>query len=72
MRGRCAPASGLRAAGYRELPIEAEHVLPVAGLPSHHADPFDRLLLAQADAEGMTLLTHDTAVAAYGEPARFV
>jgi len=64
--------SGLRAAGYQELPIEAEHVLPVAGLPPHHSDPFDRLLVAQASAEGMTLLTHDRAVASYGQPVLLV
>jgi PIN domain nuclease of toxin-antitoxin system len=64
--------SGLRAARYRELPVDAEHVLPVASLPPHHADPFDRLLVAQAAVEGMTLLTHDLAVASYGVPVRYV
>jgi PIN domain nuclease of toxin-antitoxin system len=47
------------------LPIEHVHVLRVAELPAHHADPFDRLLIAQAQIERMTLLTADPAIAAY-------
>jgi PIN domain nuclease of toxin-antitoxin system len=44
----------------------------VAGLPSIHKDPFDRLLVAQATAEGMTLLTADANVALYPGPVRKV
>lgn len=58
--------------GYRELPITAAHVLEVANLPAVHADPFDRLMLAQARSEGLTLLTTDAALARYGSPVRRV
>jgi PIN domain nuclease of toxin-antitoxin system len=51
--------------GYTELPITAEHALKVNSLPLLHKDPFDRMLLAQARAEGMQLLTADAAVSQY-------
>ena len=51
--------------GYIELPITSEHTAGVASLPNHHKDPFDRLLVAQATVEGITLLTNDANVAAY-------
>ena len=57
---------GLLENGYAQLSITAGHVLAVAGLVPRHKDPFDRLLLAQAAAEGLTLVTTDKAVAAYG------
>ena len=47
------------------LPIEHGHALRVAGLPPHHRDPFDRLLVAQAEAEGLSILTADPAIRAY-------
>jgi PIN domain nuclease of toxin-antitoxin system len=47
------------------LPVEHRHALAVATLPFHHRDPFDRLLVAQAVAEGATVLTADAAFAAY-------
>ena len=56
----------LEANGVRWLAIGLEHCAGVATLPFHHRDPFDRLLIAQAKAEGMTLLTADQAFAAYG------
>ena len=43
-----------------------EHAYAVADLPPHHADPFDRLLVAQAQYEGMTILTADPLVEQYG------
>jgi PIN domain nuclease of toxin-antitoxin system len=43
--------------GYRELNVTSDHVLHVASLPKLHKDPFDRLLIAQAESEGFTLLT---------------
>ncbi len=52
--------------GYHRLDVTLEHVLAVAELPSHHGDPFDRLLIAQARTEGLTLVTADAAFAAYG------
>jgi PIN domain nuclease of toxin-antitoxin system len=56
-----------QAAGYRILPVEAEHVVAVEELPPHHQDPFDRLLVAQALTEPMRLLTHDSTVARYSD-----
>ena len=56
-----------RASGYRFLAIEPEHAMAVANLPSHHQDPFDRLLVAQAQVEPMRLLTADRLVARYSD-----
>jgi PIN domain nuclease of toxin-antitoxin system len=53
--------------GYTELPVTAEHALKVETLPLLHKDPFDRLLLAQARAEGMLLLTVDASILQYQE-----
>lgn len=50
------------------LPITVEHALGVEHLPGHHNDPFDRLLIAQAVAEGLTIVTSDPAFARYGVP----
>jgi PIN domain nuclease of toxin-antitoxin system len=58
--------------GYTELPVTAEHTLRVETLPSLHKDPFDRLLLAQARAEGMLLLTVDASVSQYQESVLFI
>jgi PIN domain nuclease of toxin-antitoxin system len=58
--------------GYRELPIAGEHAIAVEALPLLHKDPFDRLLLAQARVEGLTLLTVDQQLAEYGAPVRLV
>ncbi len=63
---------GLRDHGYTELAITAEHALAVDLLPPIHKDPFDRLLLAQAVMEGITLLTADPIVARYPAPVRSV
>ncbi|MGA9041992.1 MAG: type II toxin-antitoxin system VapC family toxin [Terriglobales bacterium] len=49
----------LTAQGIRSLTITQSHTLKVYELPRHHADPFDRLIIAQAIAEGMTILTAD-------------
>jgi PIN domain nuclease of toxin-antitoxin system len=59
--------AGLFSNGYEELAIEARHVVLVQDLPRFHTDPFDRLLVVQAKAEGMVLLTSDQALAAYGD-----
>lgn len=50
------------------LPITAEHVVATRDLPLHHGDPFDRLLIAQARIERLTLVTHDDAFKPYGVP----
>lgn len=51
--------------GLRMLGLTADHGLAVAGLPLHHRDPFDRLLIAQARTEGLTLLTADARINDY-------
>lgn len=56
-----------RQARYRLLAVEPEHAAAVEGLPGHHQDPFDRLLVAQALAESMCLVTHDGLVARYSD-----
>ena len=72
------PLSGRQAtgyfqeAGYRVLAITGEHTCEVETLPRHHADPFDRLLVAQARYEPMRLLTHDRQIAQYGECIDYV
>jgi PIN domain nuclease of toxin-antitoxin system len=57
--------SRMERTGVRGLPIEHAHALGVASLPRHHGDPFDRLLVAQAMLEGMTILTADPEIARY-------
>ena len=59
-------------AGWRELPVEAHHVLVVGQLPALHRDPFDRLLLAQAQADGLLLITADQQLAQYPGPVRLM
>lgn len=61
---------GLLDNGYQELPILSEHAVAVDSLPPIHKDPFDRLLIAQATVEGITLLTDDTTVARYPGPVQ--
>ena len=51
--------------GIRVLPITAEHALAAGDLPRHHDDPFDRMLVAQAIAEGFTLITSDRWLGSY-------
>jgi PIN domain nuclease of toxin-antitoxin system len=58
--------------GYIELPITSEHAVSIDSLPDLHKDPFDRLLVAQALTEGITLLTADAQLARYRGPVRKV
>jgi PIN domain nuclease of toxin-antitoxin system len=51
--------------GIHRLPIQDEHALHVLDLPRHHRDPFDRLLVAQAQIEGLALVTSDQELRAY-------
>lgn len=51
-----------------ELPVTVRHAEELARLPLHHADPFDRILIAQARIEGATIVTHDRAFEPYGVP----
>jgi len=53
--------------GYGMLAIAADHAAAVADLPPLHADPFDRIIIAQALSEPLTLLTHDRALGHYGD-----
>lgn len=52
--------------GMQILDVSLEHVLAVDTLGQHHKDPFDRLLIAQADVEGLTVVTNDAIFASYG------
>ena len=63
---------GLLDNGYHELPVGSEHAVAIDSLPPLHKDPFDRLLVAQATVEGITLLTADAWVAQYPGPVRKV
>jgi PIN domain nuclease of toxin-antitoxin system len=56
---------GLLDNGYDELPVTGAHAVALDSLPPLHNDPFDRILLAQAKVEGITLLTSDDRVAQY-------
>ena len=63
---------GLLDNDYTELPITSAHAVFVESLPLIHKDPFDRILVAQATAEGITLLTADSTVARYPGPIELV
>lgn len=63
---------GLLDNGYSELPIRSEHAVAIDTLLPIHKDPFDRILVAQAMIEGITLLTVDPVVADYSGPVRRV
>ena len=54
--------------GLRVLAIRTRHIVSLAGLPDLHKDPFDRILVAQALAEGLTLASKDAILARYGAP----
>ena len=54
--------------GFDLLAVRTDHVARLTSLPFHHRDPFDRLLLAQARAEGMTLVSDDGQFGPYGVP----
>ena len=61
-------STALRQLDLTPLPVTAHHAFRVERLPWHHRDPFDRILVAQADAEGCTLVTADPRLSAYGIP----
>ena len=63
---------GLLQDGFRELPIQVNHVLAVQHLPWIHRDPFDRILVAQAAEERLSLLTADRTLLGYGDGVRWV
>ena len=64
--------NGLIQNDYSELEIRSEHTLAVGSLPPIHKDPFDRILIAQAQVESVTLLTSDNEVAGYPGPIQAV
>jgi PIN domain nuclease of toxin-antitoxin system len=57
--------TGVVDSGFERLLISFAHAERAGGLPVHHSDPFDRMLVAQAQAEGLTLVTHDRRLAPY-------
>ena len=59
-------AAELTGLGFEMLPVSFEHAVAGGALPLHHRDPFDRLLIAQAQIEGLTVITRDGAFAEYG------
>ncbi len=59
-------ADEIEANDFIDLPIKSDHGAAAAILPRHHADPFDRMLIAQAELEGLTIVTRDAAFNAYG------
>ena len=63
---------GLLEHGYVELPVTGAHAVAIDLLPPIHRDPFDRMLVAQAQVEGITLLTADVVVARYPGPIRAI
>ena len=72
---RIAPAILRRALldqGYSEVSVTSDHAVALSSLPPIHKDPFDRILIAQALVEGVTLLTADSAMAQYPGPIRRV
>jgi PIN domain nuclease of toxin-antitoxin system len=58
-------AERVRDMGFRELPVTHGHAIAAGRLPPHHRDPFDRMLVAQAASEGLTLVSRDGSIALY-------
>lgn len=58
-------AERVRDMGFREVPVTSTHAILAGRLPMHHRDPFDRMLVAQAGAEGLTLATRDSDIHKY-------
>jgi PIN domain nuclease of toxin-antitoxin system len=65
-------ADAVEACGFERLDMRFDHAEAVRSLPSHHGDPFDRLLIAQAIVEGATFVTHDHALASYLIPTLWI
>jgi PIN domain nuclease of toxin-antitoxin system len=65
-------ADAVEACGFERLDMRFEHVEAVRSLPSHHSDPFDRLLIAQVIVEGATFVTHDRVIANYLIPTLWI
>ena len=67
-RANTMPKESVAASGFQWLSVVYEHVWRVKDLPFHHEDPFDRLLIAQADIEDLTFVTRDSRIKAYSIP----
>jgi PIN domain nuclease of toxin-antitoxin system len=65
-------ADRARDSQFTPLPITARHGVRAARLPAHHRDPFDRMLIAQAQTEGMTIITRDKVIPLYDVPVLHV
>lgn len=59
-------AEELARGGFQALPISSDHAVRAGALPEHHRDPFDRMLVAQAQAENLAILSNDTSFDRYG------
>ena len=66
LRTKRGVAEAVIESGFEELPVRLHHAAALARLPWHHRDPFDRMLVAQALVEGLTLVTRDRAFRPYG------
>lgn len=71
-RGRLAtpeePLDAMRTAGFDPLPVSVDHAHRAGTLPLHHRDPFDRMLIAQAQIEGLVVVTRDRMIGRYDVP----
>jgi PIN domain nuclease of toxin-antitoxin system len=65
-------AAKIDASGFQELPVSVSHTLALERLPLHHRDPFDRILLAQANVEHLRLLTADSGLKPYGSVCQVI
>lgn len=63
---------GIASNGFEQLPVMFSHCLELSKLPSIHKDPFDRILISQSLSEPAVLLTHDSALKAYGNFVRVI
>jgi PIN domain nuclease of toxin-antitoxin system len=68
LRPKRTVAEAASESGFEELPVLLRHAEALTGLPSNHRDPFDRMLLAQALVEGLTIVTRDAAFRTYRTP----
>lgn len=65
LRFKASIVDAIDAEGFASLAVSARHAERVAALPAHHRDPFDRMLIAQAQVEGLTIVTRDASFDAY-------
>lgn len=65
LRGPADLADYIEPGDFLPLPVTMEHAWRAGGLPAHHSDPFDRMLVAQAGIEGLTIVTADTCIRQY-------